>query len=109
MIDGKDFSVPRHVQDQHSLVGTTPQAARAESWELQLSARQIEILEAEAGGLLQLLGYATIYWPRVSGRTGYEAWSSSFRKFLTGPYNLARGMRRVYVRSKYREEIMNRR
>jgi hypothetical protein len=109
MIDGKGFSVPRHAQDQHWLVGTTPQVSRADNWKLRLSARQIEIFEAEAGGLLQLLGYATDYWPRAAARTRYEAWLSRLRKFFFRPYDLARRMRRMYMRFRYLEEIMHRR
>jgi hypothetical protein len=103
MIDGEGFSVARHAQDQHRLVGTPPQASRADNWKLRLSARQIEIFEAEAGGLLQLLGYPTAYWPRAAPRTRYEAWLSRLRKFLFRPYDLARRLRRSYIRSRHLE------
>ena len=95
MTQGKGFLVPRYTRDQHSLVGSQPQIARVSSWKTRLSARQIEIFEADAGGLLQLLGYPTEFWPDAVGQTEYEAWSARLRKLLVRPYNFIRHRRRL--------------
>jgi Sulfotransferase family len=96
MIEGKGFLVPCYTRNQHTLVGSRPQKERATRWKSELSLRQIEIFEAEAGGLLQLIGYPTRFWPNAVARTRYEAWSSRLRKFLLRPYNRTRREWRIY-------------
>ena len=96
IIEGKRFRVPRYTQSQHSLVGSKPQLVRADEWKSQLSSRQIEIFEAEAGWLLELMGYPTGLWPNAVARTRYEAWSSRLRKLILRPYNLVRRKQRMY-------------
>lgn len=95
MIEGKGFLLPRYTRDQHALVGSRPQADRASQWKSRLSPRQIEIFEADAGGLLQLLGYSTEFWPDAARQSGYEACVAKLRKLLMGPYNFLRHKRRL--------------
>lgn len=46
---------------QHALVGRAPSPARIDAWRAQLTPRQIELFEAEAGQLLPILGYAPVH------------------------------------------------
>ena len=94
ILNGKGFLVPAYTREQHALVGSKPQASRATEWKSKLSSRQIEIFEAEAGGLLQLLGYSTLYWPAAEKQNAYEKWSARLRKLAVAPYNRARHKRR---------------
>ena len=51
---------PYH-QRQHQLVGEPPDPSRAERWQQVFTPRQVEIFEAEAGELLEILGYQLEY------------------------------------------------
>jgi Sulfotransferase family len=65
MAQGGGHRVGRYSQRQHRLVGQPPQKSRAEAWRRSLSRREIEIFEAEAGELLELLGYRTDFGIRA--------------------------------------------
>ena len=56
-VEGGRFRVPK-CETYHPLVGTPPDASRAEAWRSKLSPRQIAVFEGVAGDLLDLLGYA---------------------------------------------------
>jgi hypothetical protein len=47
----------RYNERQHRLVGQAPDPSRASRWQESLTAREIEIFEAEAGEFLEMLGY----------------------------------------------------
>ena len=57
MLCTSGFEVPRYSQNQHALVGNAPNAARISAWRTQLTARQVEIIEALAEPVLVALGY----------------------------------------------------
>jgi hypothetical protein len=63
------FDVPDFTRHQHAMVGAAPYAARAEAWRRDLSPREIELFEANAGALLETMGYAREYrYPRFASR-----------------------------------------
>ena len=63
------FDVPDFTRHQHALVGSAPSAARAEAWRRDLAPREIELFEANAGALLDTLGYTRDYrFPRFATR-----------------------------------------
>lgn len=51
------FQVPQYTAKQHALIGREPDSTRVNAWEKQLTARQVEIFESIASGLLETLGY----------------------------------------------------
>lgn len=53
-----NFELPEYTKEQHRLVGMPPDKAPIGRWKSALTPREIEIFEAEAGGLLQCLGYS---------------------------------------------------
>jgi hypothetical protein len=55
----------RYNERQHRLVGQPPDPSRGSSWQESLTAREIEIFEAEAGEFLELLGYRARYGIRA--------------------------------------------
>lgn len=61
MAQGHGFQVPEYTRSQHALVGHQPRAERVAAWKETLSARDIEIFEGIAGGLLETLGYDLVY------------------------------------------------
>lgn len=63
------FEVPEFTRHQHALVGTAPSAARADAWQEDLLPREIELFEANAGALLETMGYTREYrYPRFASR-----------------------------------------
>jgi hypothetical protein len=61
MATGSGYKVPETTRHHHELVGSAPQANRAEAWRRALTRRQIEIFEYGARGLLETLGYAPVH------------------------------------------------
>jgi len=106
MIEGKGFLVPRYTLGQHALVGVKPQISQISKWRSQLSQRQIEIFEAQAGSHLRMLGYETDYWPSALAPTSYEAWAFKLRKALLRPFNMARRKYRAYRHLRQVEQIV---
>ncbi|SDJ05268.1 Sulfotransferase family protein [Salipiger marinus] len=63
------FDVPEFTKHQHALVGAAPSVTRAEAWRHDLSPREIELFEVNAGALLDTLGYDREYqFPRYASR-----------------------------------------
>lgn len=61
MAAGTGYRLPEATRHQHQLVGSPPQAARAEAWRDDLSPRQIEVFEHATRGLLETLGYEPVH------------------------------------------------
>ena len=61
MLAGDGLKVPEYTRHQHALVGRPADPTRIASWRRQLSSREIEIFEAEAGEMLEILGYERLY------------------------------------------------
>lgn len=57
MLTSGGFQVPDYTRRQHALVGGCPDPSRLNSWQRELSPREIEIFEALSNDLLPLLGY----------------------------------------------------
>ena len=55
------YNVPDFTRHQHARVGTGLARERAEAWKQDLTSREIEIFEANAGSLLDPLGYERCY------------------------------------------------
>lgn len=90
MLKGGRFDVPDVTQHQHALVGMPPVCTRANAWERELTPRQIEIFEAVAGEILDLLGYPQRYgiaakWPTKEERFA-QATAELVRNKLSNPY-----------------------
>jgi Sulfotransferase family len=62
----------RYHQQQHHLVGQPPDQSRLDRWRRSLSARELEIFEAEAGDFLSILGYEQLYGVRARPATQVE-------------------------------------
>jgi hypothetical protein len=65
MVAGTGHRPTRYNERQHRLVGLAPDRSRVDSWQQALSARQVEIFEAEAGEFLDALGYQPRYGIRA--------------------------------------------
>lgn len=65
MAQGTGHRPGRYNERQHRLVGHPPDPARTHRWMECLTARQIEIFEAEAGEFLEALGYQPQYGIRA--------------------------------------------
>jgi hypothetical protein len=90
MSQATGFQAPRYTAQQHALVGSEPNPARAGAWERQLTSRQIEIFESMASDLLGSLGYVP--------------------KFGLHARRMSRGERIVAgIRELYKKELLNRR
>jgi hypothetical protein len=61
MSRGGGLRLSASTADQHALVGKAPSPARIDAWRAQLTPRQIELFEVEAGQLLPILGYVPVY------------------------------------------------
>ncbi len=55
------YDVPDFTQHQHALVGSGLAEDRAEAWKNELTQREIEVFEANAGSLLDPLGYERLF------------------------------------------------
>jgi hypothetical protein len=75
--------LPAYNQTIHRLVGGSLDVSRISAWNKVLSARQIEIFEAESGDLLEYLGYQLVYGRQARKATGSE-------RIRLGTYNLLR-------------------
>jgi hypothetical protein len=65
MIEGVGHQPARYNERQHRLVGHAPDRSRAAGWQRVLSAREVEIFEAEVGDFLMALGYQPQYGIRA--------------------------------------------
>jgi Sulfotransferase family len=65
MTSGAGGEPGRYHEHQHRLVGHPPDRSRVAGWRQSLTARQIEIFEAEAGEFLTTLGYEPVYGIRA--------------------------------------------
>jgi hypothetical protein len=72
MAEGAGLQPGRYHQRQHRLVGQPPEQSRIDGWRQRLTARQIEIFEAEAGEFLVTLGYEPVYGIRARPATQRE-------------------------------------
>ncbi|MBM4256138.1 MAG: sulfotransferase [Deltaproteobacteria bacterium] len=75
MSEVRGFQVPPYTANQHSLTGHRPNPTRVNSWERNLSSRQIEIFESLTTDLLTILGYEP--------RFGLAAQKATRREILT--------------------------
>jgi hypothetical protein len=66
------FRVPKYTENQHALIGGTPDPSRIDAWRSKLTRREIEIFEASTGDLLPLLGYPLEFGNRARRATGKE-------------------------------------
>ncbi len=57
MLKADGFVLPGYTQGQHQLVGSAFDAGRNDGWKSALGPRQVEMFEATAGDLMDLLGY----------------------------------------------------
>jgi hypothetical protein len=76
MLKADGLKVPKYTKKQHELVGRPAERSRVDSWRRQLSSREIEIFEAEAGRMLEILGYGREY---ETPRPATEAEKLGFR------------------------------
>lgn len=60
------FPIPRDTLGQHALVARPPDPSRADSWKTELTRRQIETFEYQAGELLEHLGYKLEFGGRAT-------------------------------------------
>jgi hypothetical protein len=65
MSEGAGHHPSPYHERQHRLVGHAPDRSRADGWRQVLTAREMEIFEAEAGDFLQVLGYQPEYGIRA--------------------------------------------
>lgn len=65
LVAGVGHQPTRYNEHQHRLVGHAPDRSRADGWQRVLSARQVEIFEAEVGEFLNELGYQPQYGIRA--------------------------------------------
>jgi hypothetical protein len=69
MLDGRFYTVDSGAATFNPLTKLAPQSDRADAWRKTLSARQIEIFEAESKEMLTYLGYAMDYGPHARRAT----------------------------------------
>ncbi|GJM61500.1 sulfotransferase [Persicobacter diffluens] len=96
MLKGDSSFLPSYTKKQHSLVGSSFSAERIDSWQLNLSSRDIELFEFYCSSMLSTLGYSLvcdyeIQPPSFTERTRF--WFSGFIK--TELINRVRMKRRV--------------
>jgi hypothetical protein len=84
MIHGGGFKVPGYTIQQHSMLGSEPDAKRVNAWERKLNARKIEIFESIAGELLSYHGYTLKY-------SGNARKMNSIEKMISGIQEIYRG------------------
>lgn len=60
MTGAASFDPPDYTRDQHKLIGDPPDPSRVDSWEHELSDRDVEIFESKSGALLKHLGYTPV-------------------------------------------------
>lgn len=90
-----DFRLPDHTQDFHSLVTDPPDATRANAWEKQLGARQVELFESVAEDLLESLGYAVHFGQRARRPNAFERAEAEIQRIWHAfPNSLKRKLRR---------------
>ncbi|HKX59471.1 MAG TPA: sulfotransferase [Steroidobacteraceae bacterium] len=69
MLDSRFYTVDSRAAAFNPLTMQAPREDRAEAWRQSLSARQVEIFEAESKEMLTYLGYPMDYGPRAKGAT----------------------------------------
>jgi Sulfotransferase family len=72
MLDSRFFTVDSSAATFNPLTKQAPRDDRVDAWRQSLSARQIEIFEAESNEMLTYLGYAMDYGPRARKATFAE-------------------------------------
>lgn len=83
-VDGGEFEVAAFHERQHSLVGARPDPDRIDAWREDLSWREVEIFEAEAGEMLEYLGYRREYGTDARPASRIERWMAGSRESLFG-------------------------
>ena len=89
MARGGGFEIPAYTWEQHRRVQGPPDPGRVGVWRERLAPRAVEIFEAEAGELLELLGYSPAFGPRARGPSPRE------KLFLGVSEVLARSRNRI--------------
>jgi hypothetical protein len=95
MSQGTGFRVPEYTAHQHSLVGSVPDSSRINSWERELTPRQVEIFESVAADLLLGLGYSLKYGTEAKQISRKERLSSSAYDLYRKSLNWYRARRRI--------------
>lgn len=84
MVEPKASKLPAYTRDQHALVGRTLDPARIDAWKMNLSKREIAVMEGELKDVPAMLGYETLaVAPRI-------ATNSSVGEFLASTLQSAR-------------------
>ena len=69
MLDSRFYTVDSRAATFNPLTRQAPREDRADAWRQSLSARQVELFEAESKEMLTYLGYPMDYGPRARGAT----------------------------------------
>lgn len=90
-----NFRVPRFTRGQHVLVTRPPDPSRIDAWKTALSPRQIELLEASVGDLLESLDYPLVFGGRAAGASAWEALTDQLSGLLSRERNRVRRHLRI--------------
>lgn len=102
MAQGVGPGPSRYNERQHRLVGQPPDQSRVHSWSRNLTPRQIEIFESEAGELLETLGYQPSYGIRARRARPVEVLCMDLSSAVLRARNQLRRLRRI--RSSLKDE-----
>ncbi len=80
----KGFRAPGYTQNQHTLIGKRPDPSRIMRWKQRLTQRQIELVEGQAGDLLQELGYPLLFGPEARPPTSREKVAARWKELWRG-------------------------
>lgn len=72
MAMGGKWTVPQYTIRQHTLVGRPPDTSRLNTWQRELTQRQVEMFESLSGDFLPQLGYELTYGGCVPKITAWE-------------------------------------
>ena len=89
-LERKGFDVPSYTANQHEIVGKEIDPSRADRWKNTLSKRDIELFEATAGTLLQLLGYRRLFPEGATEAGSIEQLELQIREFVQRRFNRVR-------------------
>jgi len=95
MAAGAGEPVGRYHERQHQLVGQPPDRSRVDAWRRALTAREIEIFEAEAGDFLTLLGYEPVFGIRARPASRFQVFQLRIADFARRAGNNLRRQRRA--------------
>jgi hypothetical protein len=95
MAAGAGAQAGRYHEHQHHLVGQPPDRSRLDAWRGSLTARQVEIFEAEAGDFLTLLGYEPVFGVRARPASRFQVFQLRIADFARRAGNNLRRKRRA--------------